>query len=102
MWRSFIWVVRRCLMAEGRVTYAQEDRWHVLRYVGRVDYTLAPAIDRFVQGLFAADGGRSTIVSTDDDINDVLTSMGFAEIFDILPELPYKTRGDCEEMVTGD
>ena len=39
-------------MAEGRVTYAQEDRWHVLRYFGRVDYTLAPALDRFVQSLF--------------------------------------------------
>jgi anti-anti-sigma factor len=123
-------------MAEGRVTYAQEDRWHVLRYVGRVDYTLAPAIDRFVQGLFAdggvrpflfdlrearvldstnlgllariadrvraADGGRSVIVSSYEDINEVLTSMGFSEIFDILPDLPYKSRGDCEEMVTGE
>ena len=43
-------------MAEGRVTYAQEDRWHVLRYFGRVDYTIAPAIDSFVHRLFE-DGG---------------------------------------------
>src|SRR5688572_23714488 len=109
MWRSFFWAVRRCHMAEGRVTYAQEDRWHVLRYFGRVDYTVAPAVDRFVQSLFEdggvrpflfdlrearlvdstnlgllariadrvrrAEGGKSVIVSSEEDINDVLSSM---------------------------
>jgi anti-anti-sigma factor len=123
-------------MAEGRVTYAQEDRWHVLRYFGRIDYTVAPAIDQFVQslfqdggvrpflfdlreaqlvdstnlGLFAriadrvrrAEGGKSVIVSSQDDINDVLASMGFGEIFDLRRELPYTPRGECEDLVTGD
>ena len=123
-------------MAEGRVTYAQEDRWHVLRYFGRVDYTLAPALDRFVQSLFEdggvkpflfdlrqarmvdsthlgllariaervrlADGGKSVIVSSCQDINDVIRSMGFEEIFDIRSEPPASSRCDSEELVTGD
>jgi anti-anti-sigma factor len=123
-------------MAEGRVTYAQEDRWHVLRYVGRVDYTVAPAIDRFVQTLFEdgrvrpflfdlrearlidstnlgllariaervrrGEGGASTIVSSREDINDVLSSMGFKEIFDLRSELPYTPRAQTEELVTAD
>jgi anti-anti-sigma factor len=123
-------------MAEGRVTYAQEDRWHVLRYFGHVDYTVAPAIDRFVQSLFEdggvrpflfdlrearlvdstnlgllariadrvrrAEGGRSVIVSSEEDINDVLASMGFGEIFEIRRDLPFTPRAECEELVTGD
>lgn len=38
-------------MADGRVTYASEAGWNVLRYFGRVDYTMAPAIERFVDHL---------------------------------------------------
>ncbi len=38
------------MMADGRVTYSQQQGWHVLHYSGKVDYTLAPAIDRFVDG----------------------------------------------------
>jgi anti-anti-sigma regulatory factor len=38
-------------MADGSVTYAKAGGWHVLRYSGRVDYTMAPAIERFVDGL---------------------------------------------------
>jgi anti-anti-sigma regulatory factor len=38
-------------MADGRVTYAAEGEWHVLRYFGRVDYTMAAAIERFIDGL---------------------------------------------------
>ena len=38
-------------MADGRVTYASEAGWHVLRYFGRVDYTMAPAIERFIDHL---------------------------------------------------
>jgi hypothetical protein len=33
------------MMADGRVTYSQQQGWHVLHYMGKVDYTLAPAID---------------------------------------------------------
>ena len=94
----------------------------MLRYFGRVDYTLAPAIDRFVDGLFGdgsvrpfvfdlsearlldstnlgliarvADrvqrpaGRRSVIVCTIGDIDDVLGSMGFEDIFDIVRRAP--------------
>ena len=38
-------------MPDGRVTYAAEAGWHVLRYFGRVDSTIAPAIERFIDGL---------------------------------------------------
>jgi anti-anti-sigma factor len=124
------------MMADGRVTYSQQQGWHVLHYMGKVDYTLAPAIDRFVDGLFgdgsvrpfmfdltearmldstnlgliarAADrvqsvgGPRSVIVCTSCDIEDVLGSMGFQDIFDIVPEHPQTARDEAhEEAVTG-
>jgi anti-anti-sigma factor len=38
-------------MSDGRVTYAYEAGWNVLRYFGRVDYTMAPAIERFIESL---------------------------------------------------
>jgi anti-anti-sigma factor len=105
-------------MPDGRVTHAEKDGVHVLRYFGRVDYMSAPAIKHFtdrlisqpgVSGLvfdlceaenldstnlgllarvadsFARRGGaRSVIVSTRDDINTVLTSMGFDRLFVIV------------------
>src|SRR5688500_15929131 len=109
-------------MADGRVTYSESSGWHVLHYFGRVDYTMAPAIDRFVDtllhdhqphpfvfdmtearlidstnlGLVAriadkvqqAGQGRSTIVSDRDDIDEVLDSMGFRAIFDVVRTHP--------------
>lgn len=108
-------------MADGRITHAEHDGLHVLRYYGRVDYTLAPAIERFVEPFFGgpplrgivfdlrdatlldstnlgllarmADraskmhGARCMIVSNHEDINDVLYSMGFEEIFDIVHDV---------------
>jgi anti-anti-sigma factor len=38
-------------MPEGRVSYTRTERWHVLRYFGRVDYTMAPALERFTDRL---------------------------------------------------
>jgi anti-anti-sigma factor len=38
-------------MPEGRVTHAESGGVHVLRYFGRVDYILAPAIRRFADDL---------------------------------------------------
>jgi anti-anti-sigma factor len=109
-------------MPEGRVTYTRCDDFHVLHYFGRVDYTLAPAIER-VAGRLLEDRaapdllfdlsaatlldstnlgliarlaervrqhaeGRPVIVSRNDDINAVLASMGFDEIFDIVGDHP--------------
>jgi anti-anti-sigma factor len=99
-------------MPSGRVTHAETGGVHVLRYFGRVDYALAPAIKRFADelarfgevrawvfdltqaelldstnlGLLARLGGAggSVIVSTSDDINSVLRSMSFDRMFDIV------------------
>jgi anti-anti-sigma factor len=103
-------------MPNGRVTHAEADGVHVLRYFGRVDYILAPAIKRFADdlvnhgavrgwvfdltnaeildstnlGLLArlGGGGHNVIVSTSDDINSVLRSMSFDQIFDIVTAPP--------------
>ncbi|HTE50684.1 MAG TPA: hypothetical protein VK698_07435 [Kofleriaceae bacterium] len=103
-------------MGSGRVTHAESQGVHVLRYFGRVDYTLATAIKRFADdvvshgdvrgwifdltraeildstnlGLLArlGGGGHNIIVSTSDDINSVLRSMSFDQIFDIVTEPP--------------
>ena len=100
----------------GRVTHAEAEGVHVLRYFGRVDYVLAAAIKRFADdvvshgdvrgwifdltqaelldstnlGLLARLGGAglNVIVSTSDDINSVLRSMSFDEMFDIVTDPP--------------
>jgi anti-anti-sigma factor len=103
-------------MSDGRVFHAAAGERHVLRYHGRADYMMAPAIERFAERLFDGNGptglvfdlrqasmldstnlgllarlasrageagGRATIVSTNDDITDVLRSMGLAAMFEI-------------------
>jgi anti-anti-sigma factor len=112
-------------MTSGHVIYAEKDGFHVLRYVGRANYMLAPGIKRFIDelvthggisglifdltqaehldstnlGLMAraaerirnSGGPRSLIVSTSEDINCVLRSMGFDQIFNIVHELRTET-----------
>jgi anti-anti-sigma factor len=102
----------------------------VLRYYGRVDYTCAPALKRFTDGLLArqpcsgvvfdlteaesldstnlgllarvADrsrqqgGARSVVVSSRDDINLVLWSMGFDQLVDIVPPGLAASRGPVD------
>lgn len=111
-------------MASGRVTHAQTGGLHVLRYFGRVNYVLAPAIKQFADelvnhggvrawifdltraeildstnlGLLArlavraggeGKGARSIIVSSSDDLDSVLRSMSFDELFEIVkPSAP--------------
>jgi anti-anti-sigma factor len=109
-------------MAGGRVTHAESDGVHVLRYFGRVNYVLAPAIKQFADDLVnhgdvrgwvfdlthaelldstnlgllarlavgsgAAEPARSVIVSTSDDLNSVLRSMSFDQLFDIVTVAP--------------
>lgn len=48
-------------MNEGHVTHAQERGIHVLRYFGRVNFMLAPGIQRFVEQLIER-GGVSGLV----------------------------------------
>jgi len=38
-------------MTQGHVTHAAQAGVHVLRYFGAVNFTLAPGLDRFLQGL---------------------------------------------------
>jgi anti-anti-sigma factor len=120
-------------MPDGRVTHAEADGVHVLRYFGRVDYILAPAIKRFADdvvshggvrgwvfdlthaeildstnlGLLAriahtaGDGGasRSVIVSSSDDINSVLRSMSFDQIFEIVAPSSDEPTPDRDEAI---
>jgi anti-anti-sigma factor len=105
-------------MTDGRVTHSAQDGQHVLRYYGRIDYTIAPAIERFATALLEtiepgtlvfdvceAEMLDSTnlgliarlactqpsdrpprIISTNDDITDVIRSMGLERSFEIVTE----------------
>lgn len=108
-------------MPDGRVFHAAAGDRHVLRYQGRVDYPMAPAIERFAETLFEGSGpaglvfdlrqasmldstnlgllarlagrvgdhgGRPAIVSTNDDVTDVLRSMGLGAMFQISSDDP--------------
>src|SRR5688572_9566711 len=129
-------------MPDGRVTYSESAGLHVLHYTGRVDYTMAPAIDRFVDSLLSGapsegtvpggfrpfvfdmtdarlvdstnlglvariahrvqDAGRCTIVSDSEDIDDVLDSMGFQAIFNLVRQHPAVHDGSSEAAITGE
>ncbi len=107
-------------MSDSKVFYATNNGIHVLKYVGKIRYTIGASLDRFVEGLF--DGvspqgfivdlreaesidstnlgllaliakrmekcraPKVTLVSTQEDINDLLFSIGFDEVFDIVDE----------------
>lgn len=108
-------------MPSGRVTHAETDGVHMLRYFGRVNYVLAPAIKQFADelvshgavrawifdlthaeildstnlGLLArlavrvssdckTAAPRSVIVSNSNDLNSVLRSMSFDQLFEIV------------------
>jgi anti-anti-sigma factor len=104
--------------------------------VGRVDYTMAPAIERFTERLLeagrvrslafdltaatlldstnlgliarlaertrAVERGRPVIVSSNEDVTSVLSSMGFGEAFTIVPRDASLAVADLEEpIITG-
>ena len=118
-------------MSDGRVFHAAAGERHVLRYQGRADYMMAPAIERFADHLFDGNGptvlvfdlreasmldstnlgllarlasrvdeagGRATIVSSNDDVTDVLRSMGLAAMFEIASDdmLLHEVDGEAE------
>ena len=119
-------------MSDGRVFHACTGERHVLRYTGRADYVMAPAIERFAERLFEGNcpsglvfdlraasmldstnlgllarlatrvdqaGGRATIVSTNDDVTDVLRSMGLAAMFQIASDDPVLHEVDGGEEI---
>jgi anti-anti-sigma factor len=105
-------------MTRGHITHAACDGVHVLRYIGCVNYTLAPGLQRFMDsiihdremcglvfdltaaesldstnlGLMAraneelrgSGAKNSVIISCNEDIDDVLKSMGFDRSFEVL------------------
>lgn len=119
-------------MSDGRITHSRKDDVHVLHYFGRVDYTLAPTLQRYLDRLFqesrvggfvfdlreatlldstnlgllarvaervrAGCGRRCVLVATTDDITDVLRSMGFEQIFDIVSDDPAVATEPDEEI----
>jgi anti-anti-sigma factor len=54
-------------MADGNVYYAERDGTGILRFEGTIRYTLATALDRFLDELFARNGFGQLIV----DLSDV-------------------------------
>ncbi len=105
-------------MTLGHVTHAARNGVHVLRYFGSVNYTLAPGLQRFLDGIMqdeamsglvfdltaaesldstnlglmaraneearGAGVAQSVIISNNEDIDDVLRSMGFEQCFDVV------------------
>lgn len=105
-------------MTLGHVTHAARNGVHVLRYFGSVNYTLAPGLQRFLDGILHEGGlsglvfdltaaesldstnlglmaraneeirgagvAQSVIISNNEDIDDVLRSMGFEQSFDVV------------------
>lgn len=49
-------------MADGNVYYAEQDGTTVLRFQGAISYTLATALDRFLDDLFARGEFKSILV----------------------------------------
>jgi anti-anti-sigma factor len=81
-------------MADGRVTYAAEGGWHVLRYFGRVDYTMAPAIERFVENLAHASPPARPFVF---DVTDasILDSTNLGLIARLVERVRVEGAGRC-------
>jgi len=105
-------------MDDGKVLYGSHEGVQVLRFLGHITYTLAPAVSRFVDRLFSGapltgfvidlrealsvdstslgllarianrmrerGGRRVTIISDQEDINEILLNMGFDHVFDIV------------------
>lgn len=49
-------------MADGTIYFATRDGTVVLRFAGEIRYTIAPAVDRFLDDLFARGGFERLIV----------------------------------------
>jgi anti-anti-sigma factor len=72
-------------MPEGRVLYADQDRVHVLRYVGDVRHPLAASVSAFVERLLEKlDGGELVFDLTEADAIDSTNLGEIARIADRL------------------
>lgn len=63
-------------MADGNVHYAERDGTVVIRFAGDIRYTIAPAIDRFLDGLFVRQELTDIIVDLNDTASIDSTGLG--------------------------
>lgn len=63
-------------MADGTVYYAEQDGTVVIRFLGDIRYTLAPALDRFLDALFARADLKTVIVDLSDTESIDSTGLG--------------------------
>jgi len=63
-------------MADGNVYHAERDGTVVLRFQGDIRYTIAPALDRFLDALFARPDLQTIIVDLSDAASIDSTGLG--------------------------
>lgn len=63
-------------MADGTVHYAERDGTVVIRFEGDIRYTIAPALDRFLDGLFVRQELTDIIVDLNDTASIDSTGLG--------------------------
>ncbi|HJV92273.1 MAG TPA: STAS domain-containing protein, partial [Azonexus sp.] len=63
-------------MADGNVYYAERDGTVVIRFLGDIRYTIAPALDRFLDELFARADLKTIIVDLSDTESIDSTGLG--------------------------
>lgn len=63
-------------MADGNVYYAEQDGTGVIRFEGAISYTIANALDRFLDDLFAGNGFTRLIVDLSDTESIDSTGLG--------------------------
>ena len=66
-------------MSEGHVTHAEKQGVHILRYFGKVDFTLAPGIQRFVDRLFDDSISGMVFLPAREQECDVIRQRGVGE-----------------------
>ena len=111
------------MMSTGKIQFAESEGTFVLKFVGDVRLTLCAALDAYIEkifsvlsfnaiiidltetdgidstslGLLAKLSILSTLVSNQDDMNRLLQSMGFDQVFNIVSELT-PTSAELEDL----
>jgi anti-anti-sigma factor len=80
-------------MPDARVSYAKVGQWHVLRYFGRIDYSLAPALERFTDRLVSGDDETTLLF----DLR--ASSMLDSTVLGLIARLRQRIRDDLDSPV---
>ena len=76
------------MMTTGKIQFAESEGTFVLKFVGDVRLTLCAALDAYIEKIFKQKVGfLPTLVSDQDDMNRLLQSMGFDQVFNIVSQL---------------